>query len=596
MADSTTQAAVECPRCKSGREVFRYWWNLYEFDVDKARALTSDGREPVEVEEDSVRESVEECTIDPLHVGHVDPTIPGLIAHFWHQYEDGELAKGHVLIDGHHRAARCLQEQRPFQAYILTEEESRLVLVRGQEDAAAKQNDEPLPVAENLDPQGQEAYEQMFGSSQAHYQRSSQFIAGSTTHDRRNLGPFPVFVDRAEGALKWDVEGRPLIDFWMGHGALLFGHGFRPVVEAITQQAARGLLYGACHDLEVRWAELVCQLVPCAERVRFTSSGTEATQLAHRIARAFTGRSRIVKLDGNFHGWHDEAMVHFHVADQSGFSPGAAENVSVACPATLATIAALLEEGDVAAVILEPGGGSAGGLPWSRDFLQSLREATQEHNSLLIFDEVISGFRQTPGGVQQLSGVTPDLTTLAKILCGGMPGGAVAGRAEIMAVFGSGTKRGRRKARVPHTGTCNGHPVSAAAGIAMLEHVADGVAQQKAIAAAERLAHLINQMADANRVDVFAYTNDSSVFHLLLGVRAAGAVLGPSTAVNTLQVTHPERYALLRRALLLEGVDTNPVHGWVSAVHEPDLIEATAQAFDRAFQRLRIVKGFQLPS
>src|SRR5207249_7501671 len=125
--------------------------------------------------------------------------------------------------------------------------------------------------------------------------RAENVIAGAATHDRRGFGPFPLYVNRAEGARKWEVTGGPLIDYWMGHGALLMGHSFPPVVEAVARQASLGTHFGAGHDLEVRWAELVRQLIPCAQRVRFTSSGTEATQLAHRIARAYTGRPVIVK-------------------------------------------------------------------------------------------------------------------------------------------------------------------------------------------------------------------------------------------------------------------------------------------------------------
>src|SRR5204863_2747839 len=148
---------------------------------------------------------------------------------------------------------------------------------------------------------------------------------------------------RAEGAYKWDVSGRRLIDYWMGHGALLLGHGFPPVVEAVARQAALGTHYGACHELEVRWAELVCELIPSAERVRFTASGTEATQLALRVARAYTGRPRVVKFHGHFHGWHDEAMSHFYPPAEAGFAPGALENCVALDHTSLDALAAELE-------------------------------------------------------------------------------------------------------------------------------------------------------------------------------------------------------------------------------------------------------------
>jgi glutamate-1-semialdehyde 2,1-aminomutase len=659
----TQTATPPCPRCRRVRE--SYWYlGLYEYDVDMARRFVSDGREPVEVEEDCVRESVEKNELDEQHVLHVDPSFPGVIAHVRYETDDGEILKGHVLIDGHHRAARCLREERTFQAYLLTEDESQAVILRrpntlprvrrgllgkdgepgpqvpdrhrlgeqerfllaqlnGRHDAKAicaafsERFGKPMSreefnaflcaaqsrrwlaftelpdCREDLtDDAGVRAYEAHFADSGKIYERAQNVIAGATTHDRREFGPFPIYVDHAAGARKWDVGGRPLIDYWMGHGALLMGHDFAPVVEAVAGQVTRGTHFGACHESEVRWAELVCQMIPSAQRVRFTASGTEATLLAHRIARAYTGRNLVVKFERHFHGWHDEAMAHFFSAPSAGFSAGSLS--SVMAVSSLEAVVALLEQGDVAAVILEPGGGSAGALPWSRESLQSLRQATEANDSLLIFDEVITGFRVCPGGVQQIAGVLPDLTTLAKILCGGLPGGAVAGRAEVMAVFGSGTRRDDRWVQVPHTGTFNGNPLSAAAGIAMLEHIADGAAQETARRAADRLVEQVNQAAEAGRVDVHLYNGDTSIFHMLIGARRAGLPLGPSDGVTRLHREQRDAYAKLRRALLVEGVDTHPVHGWVSAVHDEKTIAATAAAFERAFHFLRPTPAFAL--
>jgi glutamate-1-semialdehyde 2,1-aminomutase len=440
----------------------------------------------------------------------------------------------------------------------------------------------------------EEDYRELYAASGRLFERSKKVVAGLTTHDRRGFGPFPVFVERADGAVKWDVSGCKLIDYWIGHGALLCGHNYPPVVEAILRQATRGTHYGACHEIEVRWAELVCRLIPCAERVRFTASGTEATQLALRVARAYTGRPIVVKFDGHFHGWHDEAMAHFYDQAQSGFSPGAINQVGVADMNDLATLEAALKTKEVAGVILEPGGGSSGAMPWSKEFLKTVRTMTRDHGTLLIFDEVISGFRDSPGGIQQLTGVTPDLTTLAKILCGGLPGGAVVGKAEFMAVFGPGTRGPAGWAQVPHTGTYNGNPLSGAAGIALLEGIADGAAQAKARRAAEAIVRGVNEAAEEEQVDVFLFNNRSSTYHMLIGARHAGLPLGPGMGVKTLSTSHPHRYALLRRALLLEGVDVNPYHGWVSAVHDDAVVAATVEAFARAFHRLRDCDGLRL--
>ena len=452
---------------------------------------------------------------------------------------------------------------------------------------------EPATVSQEV-AQDVEEYQDRFASSERLFARAQRVIAGSTTHDRRDFGPFPVYIDRAEGPWKWEVTGRRLLDYWMGHGALLCGHNYPPVVEAVCRQMTRGTHFGACHEQEVQWAELVQRLMPSAEKVRFTASGTEATQLAMRVARAHTGRPLIVRFDGHFHGWHDEAMAHFYPPDAAGFNPGTLENVAIAEVNSLESALAFLETGQVAGVILEPGGGSAGGMPWTVDFLKALRQATTAHGSLLIFDEVISGFRQGPGGVQGLTGIIPDLTTLAKILCGGLPGGALVGQAGVMAVFGPGTQINGRSAQVPHTGTFNGNPLSAAAGIALLRAVADGVAQERACQAAESLVRAVNQAAAEAKVDVFLYANGTSIFHILIGAHKAQQPLGPSVAVKSLQAAHPRRYAQLRRALLLEGLDTHPVHGWVSAMHDGEVVEASVGAFARAFHRLRNTEGFAL--
>lgn len=436
-------------------------------------------------------------------------------------------------------------------------------------------------------------YEAQFPESRSMSDRARRVIAGGTTHDGWSVDPFPVYVNRAEGAFKWELGGRRLIDYWMGHGALLFGHCFPPVVEAVREQATRGSHFGAASDSEVRWAELVCSLIPAAELVRFTSSGTEATMLALRLARAFTGRNLIVKFDGHFHGWHDEALAHFVSTDSAGINEGAALNVAVADPFSVESALDLLEEEEVAAVILEPGGGGSGGLPSSPDFLARLREATSRSGTVLVFDEVVSAFRYSPGGVQQLCGVLPDVTVLAKILCGGLPGGAVAGRREVMDVFGAGRAVGERWARIPHTGTFNGNPLSAAAGVAMLPHVADGRPQERVRKSANELVAAVNEAARRSGVDVHLY-NQHSIFHILIGARRLGLPLDASAAVITLYASHPERYASLRRTLLLEGVDTHPIHGWLSTAHDGAVIEATADAFGRAFQRLRSLPEFAI--
>ena len=265
--------------------------------------------------------------------------------------------------------------------------------------------------------------------------RARDLFPGGVTHDVRLADPFPLAVARAEGARKWDLDGHELVCYVMGHGALLLGHSHPEVVSAVRAQAGRFFHPGANHELECDWAELVIRLVPSAERVRFTSSGTEASLLALRVARAATGRDKIVKLSGHFHGWHDQVAVGsdppFDRPDTAGLPRATADTVTV-IPADAGALAEALQAGDVAAVILEPSGAAWGTVPLPEGFLAAARRLTGAAGVLLVYDEVVSGFRWAPGGVQELAAVHPDLTVLGKVLAGGMPGGAVCGRADLM--------------------------------------------------------------------------------------------------------------------------------------------------------------------
>src|SRR5207249_583549 len=223
----------------------------------------------------------------------------------------------------------------------------------------------------------QEEYRAKHPRSAALAERARAAIPGGITHDIRHLAPFPTYLDRASGTRKWDVDGHEYVDYWMGHGALFLGHCHPAVVTAVQEQVARGTHVGASHELEVRWAELVNRLIPCAELTRFTMSGTEATHLALRVARAFTGRPRIVKLAGHFHGWHDGVVSAvnppFEVPLSAGVPTATLDQVVVCPPNDVKAVQTVLERGDVAAVILEPAGGQAGTTPTVSGYLQELR-------------------------------------------------------------------------------------------------------------------------------------------------------------------------------------------------------------------------------
>ena len=437
----------------------------------------------------------------------------------------------------------------------------------------------------------EEQFRRAHPRSEALFRRAKAAIAGGLTHDIRYLRPFPIYVDRAGGSRKWDVDGHELIDYWVGHGALFLGHANPTVQQAVGSQLGRGTHYGACHELEVRWAEAVLKLMPRAERVRFVGSGTEATLLAIRLARAATGKDKIVKFEGHFHGWHDYAVAGVRPPFDRPISAGVPQGVLAGlliCPPNDwdAFVALTSGRDDIAGVILEPGGGSSGTIPTDRGFLARLREFTRAQGMVLIFDEVITGFRFAPGGAQQRYEIYADLTTLAKILAGGLPGGAVVGGAVIMDQLAfRDDSVWNREDRVAHAGTFNANPLSAAAGIATLEQLADGQAQAKADRAGEILRAGIAEVIETLGVDAHVY-GESSIVNLFLGPGRHGLDVGrpDSRLDHRLLMGHPnlEAYHMLRCALILHGVDLPLFHGWISAAHSDEDLEKTIRAFEAA--------------
>lgn len=419
--------------------------------------------------------------------------------------------------------------------------------------------------------------------SKAHAQRASRVLPGGVTHDVRRAAPFPLAVARADGAHKWDLDGHEIICYVMGHGALLLGHSHPEVVAAVRHQATVAFHPGASHELETEWAEAVVGLVPSAELVRFTASGTEASLLALRLARAATGRERLVKLAGHFHGWHDQVSFGtdppFRGPDTAGV-PSVLGQVVTVVPADAQALAAALRDEDVAAVILEPSGAAWGTVPLPAGLLTELRALTAATGTVLIFDEVVSGFRWSPGGVQAVAGVTPDLTALGKILAGGMPGGAVTGRADLM---GHLSRDGGDPRRVGHPGTHNAHPVSAAAGIAALRACRSGEPQEHADRLAATLrAGLTKALAQAG-VPGQAY-GESSAFHLLIG--HPGEPEEADLATLKSAGMSPELSAELHAGMLLEGVQLFHGSGFLSAAHTEDDVERTVAAFAATLARL----------
>ncbi len=291
----------------------------------------------------------------------------------------------------------------------------------------------------------------------------------------RAVGGDPPFVARAEGAYLWDVDGNRYLDCFGSWGPMILGHAFPPVVEAIQRAATKGASFGASHADEANLAELVTRCFPSVERLRFVSSGTEACMSAIRLARGFTGRKFVIKFEGCYHGHADALLVKAGSGIATLGIPGSAGVPEETAMHTLALpyndlgaveTAFQMHPGKVACVIVEPVVGNAGTIAPSPDFLAGLRRLTQEHGALLILDEVMTGFRLSLGGAQQIYGIEPDLTTLGKILGGGLPCGAFGGRTDVMEFLAP-------LGPVYQAGTLSGNPLAMAAGIATLGYLLD---------------------------------------------------------------------------------------------------------------------------
>jgi glutamate-1-semialdehyde 2,1-aminomutase len=413
--------------------------------------------------------------------------------------------------------------------------------------------------------------------SQAEHARALKLFPSGLTHDARRQDPFPPCVTRAAGAYKWDADGHRIVDYVTGHGALVAGHSHRVVVEAMRRQAGLGLHLGASSALQADWAERIVALVPSAERVRFTSSGTEATLLALRVARGFTRRNRVLKLAGHFHGWHDDATpgVGLPVDPVAPLGSPPNPDLSVVDPFAEGALERELARGDVACVILEPTGAAWGAVPLPPERVASIAAAARANGALVVFDEVVTGFRWSPGGAQAVIGVTPDLTALAKVVAGGLPGGALTGRADVMEVLAF--RDGETK--VEHPGTHNAHPLSAAAGIATLDLLADGSALAGANAVAGELRAALCTAFEQRSTPGYAY-GQASTFCLIFGERTDDPA--------TLKRGVPEPLlSALQCAMLLEGVHLFHGCGLLSIAHGADELEFTAGAFARSLERLQ---------
>jgi glutamate-1-semialdehyde 2,1-aminomutase len=440
------------------------------------------------------------------------------------------------------------------------------------------------------------AYRARTPKAEALARQARELLPSGIVHDSRRTWPYSIYGDRAEGARKWDVDGNEYVDYYGGHGSLILGHQHPKVIAAIQAQLGKGMHLAAANELEIEWARRIQALIPSAERVRFTSSGTEATQLAIRLARAATGRGRIVRFQSHFHGWHDQVSFgvndHLDGSASVGVLADVAANTSLVPPNDVAAVEGLLAQSkDIAAVIMEPVGSSSGMIPTSPEVLNALRQLTTRYGALLIFDEVVTGFRVHKGGAQALFGVTPDITTLAKIVAGGMPGGAVGARKEILDWLDFEVAAASKRERINHQGTHNAHPCSAAAGIATLDIIRDTDVCERATAMAAKLRTGMNQVLEDENVS-WAIYGEHSFFHL--HSNPLGEAIRPTgfdartLTIDALKGKDERMLSKLRLAMLVNGVDLKGYRGGImSAAHTDSDVAFTLDAWRKSLRALK---------
>ena len=418
------------------------------------------------------------------------------------------------------------------------------------------------------------------------FDRARQLIPGGVNSPARawtSVGGTPLFFNRAKGSRIWDEDGNELIDYVCSWGPMILGHGHPAVLAAVQEAASRGTSYGAPTAAEVRMAELVVDAVPSIEMVRFVSSGTEATMSALRLARAYTGRNKIMKFVGGYHGHVDALLVSagsaaagHGIPDSAGVHPDYARDTLVAPYNDLAAVEKLFADnpGQIAGLIVEPVAGNMGVVPPAAGFLDGLRNVTGQDGALLIFDEVISGFRVAFGGAQSLFGVTPDITCLGKIVGGGLPVGAYGASAEIM-------KTVAPLGPMYQAGTLSGNPVAMAAGVATLEELLKpGVydrLERKGAALAKGLGTAFSEAEIPARVNRVGS---------LLTVFFTG---DPVTDMDSASATDRDRFGRFFHAIVEEGVYPPPsqFEAWfVSLAHSDQDIADTISAAKRALSAI----------
>ncbi len=430
--------------------------------------------------------------------------------------------------------------------------------------------------------------------SLAAWQRNRTVMPAGVGSLFRLADPFPMVIKRAKGARVWDADDNEYLDFMLGFSVMILGNAPEEVEAAILEALPRGTHYGQCHEHEYAFAKLFCDMVPGVAKVGFCNSGTEATMYALRLARAMTGRPLVAKFEGGYHGTHDLLAVSFGrprggvdpsgpiedpatVPESPGLAEGAWKDTMVLPFNHPAAFEKLRRHASrLAAVIVEPVQGAAGTIPADREFLAELRRVTQELGVLLIFDEVITGFRLAPGGAREFFGVTPDVSTFGKIAGGGLPFGAVAGSADAMRFMEYDTEPGA----VLMAGTFNGNPLVTAAGSAVLRR----------LCMEPQLYERINTQGDRFRAEMNRFAQEGDYPATAVGVGSMfwmHPVPGPVRSVRDLQHGIQGASAGLRLLYRRDGLHISPNHGFMCAAHTDDDITRLIEIHKAAMAELR---------
>jgi len=417
------------------------------------------------------------------------------------------------------------------------------------------------------------------------FERAQTLLPGgvdSPVRAFRAVGGQPLFIERGEGPYLYDVDGNRFVDYVLSWGPLILGHAHPSVTTALTEAISHGTSYGAPSPLEVELAARIQDFMPNLEMLRFVNSGTEATMTALRLARAFTRRNKIIKFEGCYHGHADLLLVQagsgvatLGLPDSPGVPVATVQDTLVARYNDLDSVSALFERypEEIAAIIVEPVAGNMGVVPPQDGFLNGLREITKKHGTLLVFDEVMTGFRVHPGGAQALYGVNPDLTTLGKVIGGGLPVGAYGGRRDIMAMIAPAGP-------VYQAGTLSGNPLAMTAGIATLDELKTPGCWEKMEAAVDELTAGIASAAKSGGAPI-QQTRVGTMFATFF--TKTPVVDWPSAATSD-----TARFGRCFQSMLEQGIYLAPSQfeaGFMSTVHDQDAIQATIQAASVAFRK-----------